>query len=166
MTTKKSIPPSVIKQLNRDLAALVPAFTPEAPLIRGGSTVQIAKKHAPMHSHPGKTKRIATLPKGSKFQLVGLHDDYLGVLHNEDTGWLHRDDVQITPTLFSRAAGAKSSGWLQEKWEQMRQELVKGAIEIRNKYQDNPYISIKGFSVVISVPPALSIDFEFKSPAA
>jgi len=48
------------------------------------------------------------------------------------------------------------SGW----WDRKREALLKRAAELRNKYRNNPYIEVKGFS--IGLPLTLTIDFEFK----
>ncbi|HVC59935.1 MAG TPA: SH3 domain-containing protein [Acetobacteraceae bacterium] len=40
--------------------------------------------------------------------------------------------------------------------------MTKAAVDFRNSYKNNPYFRVSGFTVVLSIPPALNLDFSFK----
>jgi len=42
------------------------------------------------------------------------------------------------------------------------EEIVEQASKMKDKYKNNPYVSVTGFSVNVGVPPSMSINIEFK----
>ena len=116
---KRNIPPSVVKQLSRELAG----FGPDLAIKPSALTLTPTDELGFFGEKPrGRTKKQA----GAR-------------------------------TLMSLYAGPQAEpGW----WDRKRDALLKRAADLRNKYRDNPYITVKGFS--IGLPLTLTIDFEFK----
>ena len=50
----------------------------------------------------------------------------------------------------------------QSATERIYSKIAASVNQVRLKYEANPYVGISGFSVDMSVPPGLSIQFEFK----
>ena len=42
------------------------------------------------------------------------------------------------------------------------QSLTEQATKMRDKYRNNPYFSVRGFTVKMGVPPSVDLNFEFK----
>ncbi len=40
--------------------------------------------------------------------------------------------------------------------------LLESAFALKDDYKENPHLNINGFSIVLSVPPSLQLNFEFK----
>ena len=40
--------------------------------------------------------------------------------------------------------------------------LLESAFALKDEYKENPHLNINGFSIVLSVPPSLQLNFEFK----
>jgi hypothetical protein len=146
-----------IKQLNKDLAKLMPDFTPDIPIdLYSGNKVRI-KDLSPTYQHPNRRQQMATLPQG-EYKLLGKHENLLNILHNNESHWIPLENTEVTLSDLATGIEAKASDWRQKGW----QKLMQKAAEIRDKYEGNPYIRIAGFSIDITWPPGLSIDFEFK----
>jgi hypothetical protein len=152
--SKKKIPRTVIKKLNRDLAGLVPEEITEFSLgMDTMSIVRITKNRAPIYPQPKKFNQVTTLTEGSKHRLLGINEDYLSIVYDDKPCWVQRDHVELMPS-----ARMDHAGW----WHGVRETLIEKAIKLRNNYQNNPYIVIKGFSIELGISPSLNIDFEFK----
>jgi hypothetical protein len=158
MKSKNKIPKKVIHQLNRDLAALMEDVPANSSLPMRAGTVRIAKDQAPVYLQPNSSRRIATLSEGNKYPLIGVYDNFIGIKHDDNPRWIERTHGEVMPAALTGDFTIKSSGW----WNSLREDLIERAVKLREKYQNNPYISITGFSIEIGVPPSLTIDFEFK----
>lgn len=44
----------------------------------------------------------------------------------------------------------------------MFEKIIKEIRDIKIKYEDNPYVSIKGFDINIGIPPSVTVALEFK----
>ncbi|HLJ20107.1 MAG TPA: hypothetical protein VKU84_07910 [Stellaceae bacterium] len=66
--------------------------------------------------------------------------------------------ASTTRMLLSFDTDPEAASW----WDRKRDALLKRATELRDKYRNNPYIEVKGFSIEIGISPSLTIDFEFK----
>ncbi|MHA6644558.1 hypothetical protein [Mesorhizobium sp. A623] len=53
---------------------------------------------------------------------------------------------------------AMKGGMLDDWWE----SLIKEAQEMKQRWSENPYVSVTGFSISLSSPPSIDVDFEFK----
>jgi len=60
--------------------------------------------------------------------------------------------------VLSLGAAPQGESW----WDRKRDALLKRAADLRDKYRNNPYIEVKGFSIELGISPSLTIDFEFK----
>jgi hypothetical protein len=160
MKPTNKIPRSVIEELNRDLAKLTAEFAAkprkkkkqaaatfawEGPLVM---PYQVGKRGGGGKGFAGVGKAInAQVPwsapdMGEPSKLVGA---FSGAAPMTIVG----TPEEIAP---------ESTGL----WDRLRDKLTAKAIALRNKYRNNPYILIKGFSIELGVSPSLSIDFEFK----
>ncbi|MFU0507738.1 hypothetical protein [Pseudaminobacter sp. NGMCC 1.201702] len=59
----------------------------------------------------------------------------------------------------AQAYMAMKAGELDSWWE----ELIKKARNMKERWADNPYVSVTGFSLSLSIPPSIDVEFEFKS---
>lgn len=153
---EQSIPEPVLKELSRDLAdmhqALVKAQT---SLTSGSEFVAVEVQSAEIHSTPNPSSAVlARVEAGEPFRVVQRSGDWYQVESDANSsGWLKADAVR---PLSSTVPASQSST------ERLFAELTDKAARLRDRYRDNEYISISGFTIEISVPPSVSIDFEFK----
>ncbi|MCY1561653.1 hypothetical protein D9M68_989440 [compost metagenome] len=69
-------------------------------------------------------------------------------------GWVKEADVDIpvrSPPFSSVSPKGKPF-----------EESLKYVSDMKEKYKNNPYVRIVGFSVDFSIPPGVSVSFEFK----
>jgi hypothetical protein len=143
-----------------DVGLVAPASKPP--------TATVSKAGAPAFRDYALTKRRkVVLTANVELPVLGAFRDSVLLERDDKPFWTHRDNLDIDPSILASyavtggaaAAKGKGGGFLAD-W---RDTLVRKAVELRNQYASNDYISIKGFSIEIGVPPSLSIDFEFRS---
>jgi len=116
---KGKMPPSVLRQLSRELAA----FAPDLEI---------------------RSNLLALAPADQLGALTGKARD--------------RAPASTARMLLSLDAAPGLDSW----WDRKRDALLKRAAELRDKYRNNPYIEVTGFSIEIGISPSLTIDFVFK----
>ena len=139
--------------------------------LQGKRTIIVARDGAPIFPQPRASKKKArTLNAGTELPFIGVYKDFIGFEHDNKAFWTRTDNVDLSPNvnaelgLFnwrwpgSRSGAAATRGFLSGA----KDYLIRRAFELRNEYRDNPFVSIKGFTIEFSVPPGISIDFEFK----
>lgn len=118
-----------------------------------GKSVSIYKGAADFSGVVTKLPEGKVLPvvdKAGEWYAVGLDQPSVGY----KSGWVHASSV--VPETYTLQVPVKSTT---ESIYQQIMDKVKG---FKEKYENNPYVRVTGFSVDISIPPAVSISFEFK----
>ena len=144
----KKIPPKVIEELNNDLAA----FAAEFAVV---NKVRVMKQ-VPLYLRPNDDELVSTLPGGTEHQVICSYNNRLGIVHNDTLYWTPQEHLDSIEVITSPDITTGASSW----WDWGRDKLIKRAADIRDKYLNNPYVRVSGFSV--GLPASLSIDFEFK----
>jgi len=67
--------------------------------------------------------------------------------------------VADTPPPVSQSTPASKSPTMTER---VYKVMADAAISFKDSYKDNPYFNVTGFTVVVTVPPALNLEFSFK----
>lgn len=109
-----------------------------------------------------KAAIIQTVQKGQKFKIIDKVTDWYAVafdqpVHGMDTGWVKAAQV-VPQTYFPVSTVPPDKSFTDRIYE----KIVASVKVFRDTYEKNPYVRVKGFSVDISVPPSVSISFEFK----
>ncbi|MDE2822322.1 MAG: hypothetical protein OXK79_02310 [Chloroflexota bacterium] len=107
--------------------------------------------------------------QGDKFRFLDKVTDWYAValdkpIEGFSSGWVKA--AQAVPVVESGAlalvAGGTPSGSPPVQSDALYNRIVESVSSVREKYADNPYIAITGFSVDIGLAPAVSIQFAFK----
>lgn len=109
-----------------------------------------------------KAAILQTVQKGQKLKVIDKVSDWYAVafdqpVHGMDTGWVKA--AQVVPQTYFPISTAPPDKSFTER---MYDKIVASIKVFRDIYETNPYVRVKGFSVDISVPPSVSISFEFK----
>jgi hypothetical protein len=109
-----------------------------------------------------KAPIVQTVQKGQKFKVVDKVSDWYAVafdqpVHGMETGWVKA--AQVVPQTYFPISTAPPDKSLTDR---VYEKIVASVKAFRDRYETNPYVTVKGFSVDISVPPSVSISFEFK----
>lgn len=122
--------------------------------------VKITGKSVPVYKGAADFSGILTkLPEGKVLPVVDKAGEWYAVdLEKTNTGyasgWVNASSV--VPETYSVQTKTTS---LTDIAYQKVMDKVK---ELKEKYQNNPYVRVTGFSVDVASPPAVSISFEFK----
>ncbi len=132
----------------------------------------------------GAPVEFSTKP-GEKFLVLDQSNGFYAVTSpNGTTGWITSADVkptvtgyELTPSVEWTKPGYKN--WLMTSMpqsdnqsspivkaptltERVYKAMADAAISFKESYKDNPYFRVTGFTVVVSVPPALNLEFSFR----
>lgn len=138
------------------------------------ATEAAAAGFASLKSHPESltiTQKGAAIMKGADFNS--------GVLTSASFGQSFRVVDKVESWYAVQLEKPKSgiySGWVSAKaavpllavglkesiTDRLYQKIVSKVVAFRQKWEKNQYLKVSGFSIDISIPPSVSIDFEFK----
>ena len=145
------------QELDKDLANLNRQLAQTAwrgPLAVG--FVAPTKKSVPVKAGADETSRVLfTVSEGQDYPVVDKVGSWYAIKGDGGkAGWVKAADV--VPKATSTPSGPSGTPGTEE-W------LAQKAEEIRQKYKNNPYVFVKGFSVALGLSgPSLSLSFEFK----
>ncbi|MBM4334202.1 MAG: hypothetical protein FJ117_23830 [Deltaproteobacteria bacterium] len=108
-----------------------------------------------------KTRPVEIVMKGEKFKVIDKIENWYAVslskpVKGMESGWLKATQVVPEISPISTTPPEKSISEL------MYEKIVASVKALKDGYANNPYVTVKGFNVNISVPPSVSISFEFK----
>jgi hypothetical protein len=179
MATRRSkdIPPEVVDKLLADLAPFSAALSQEAhrEVHPSRRTVKIVTTDAKAFTKPrASKKKFDTLQIDTEFPLIGQFGDFVGIEHRNQAHWVSSEHVKIAANVgpgsqdtihHEDLAPTTKGSALSEIWGSLKASLLRRAIALRDEYRENPYITIKGFTIELGLVPSLSIEFEFKDPS-
>ena len=125
---------------NKGQRATRKASVDAAPVVIGpldGLTIPSALPGVTIRD-PGKRLAILKVPNAINAGTLG---DYIGIKH-------------VDSSQATEQAGL---------WNKIKDNLIGKAVELQNKYRDNPYVAVRGFSIELGLSPSLSIEFELRS---
>jgi hypothetical protein len=167
--SQEPIPQSFLEGLARDLATLQ---APPDSALRPFSVRMV--ESAPVYAGAGTdTREIGRLRIGDEAPVIDNAGSWYAIqLPNEASGWVQaRNVAPVLKTFLSdteaaklaaakaRALGGTDQGWFQDNI----LSLLERASAFRESYQDNPYVTVSGFDISLSITgPSLGMSFEFK----
>jgi hypothetical protein len=161
------IPKEVLDGLAKDLEALNELLLgsatprePSSPVVYGGlpPTVTVTETKAVARQGASIKSEVAwTSTKGETLRVVDRVQEFYAVTRPAtskgnvkavETGWMLAADVVplLSPTTAADSYAA----------------IIAFVTKMRDKYKNNRYISIEGFSPTVGVPPSVTINFIFK----
>ena len=150
----KPIPVDVLTQLKKDLEK----FRPEQPPTQTSADLsfQVTKPDALVYAVPDtKSMTLSTLDPGDTYKVLSPGPgDWLSVLYNGKTGWVSGSKGKVIAAAMTDPASSS--------WDEQIAKLLKQAADLKAQYDKNQYVSVKGFSLDVGIPPSVTIDFEFK----
>lgn len=110
---------------------------------------------------------VFTAQKGQDFKVVDKINDWYAIslgkpVSGINAGWVNASQVVPVPTSSFYSLINKYTNKQSSVTDRMYREIMNSVIGFRDKYKNNPYIKVNGFSIDIGIPPSLSLDFEFK----
>jgi hypothetical protein len=131
--------------------------------------VRIAKDQASIFPQPKiSVGNAEKLKVDTELPFIGVYRDLVGFEHNKKPFWTNIENVDIS-SISDAQRGNFSGLSAQTKgpvalgvFGAIKDALLRRAFALRDQYRDNPYVTIKGFSIEFGLSPSLSIDFEFK----
>lgn len=69
------------------------------------------------------------------------------------------DLAQLQSGIPTAQAYMEMKGGVLDSW---WEELIKKARAMKERWNGNPYVSVTGFSLSLSIPPSIDVEFEFK----
>jgi len=147
-----AIPQETINEMSLDLAALQKSISSYKPEPAPGK-IKVINTSDIRAGASATAATLATVNVGQTFDVLGISDGWYSVKLDDQigkaAGWLKAiDTAPLTQTLDDASQG----------YALILQQLN----SLKEKYKDNPYVFIRGFSINVGVPPSVSLDFEFK----
>jgi len=134
--------------------------------IAGIASVDVTKSQAFVKAGASKAAgTITTLPEGGRYRVVDKVGDWYAVELKQPagrfkTGWINAADV--TPLTLTSGKDIQLGGSSPQTEATVYDVIVQKASEMKEKYRNNPYFSVTGFTVNIGLPPSVSMNFAFK----
>jgi uncharacterized protein YgiM (DUF1202 family) len=163
---QESVPEDVRRELAKDLAELnrlvLQLQAPYAAPTRRPEAVVITRDKAVKADLGWFADTLMTVPKGDKFPVIDKMEGWYAIqIPGKQVGWVPASGATPTielaskdqPVPFTTVAAVAGDPF---------QRIIDGAALVRDKWKDNPYVFVKGFSVQMGVPPSFSLGFEFK----
>lgn len=109
------------------------------------------------------------LPPGTDLKLIGVNGGYLKIqpttlgMSNSAIGsgeYFVPEGVAITAFDFN--PGKALGSYIDNAVDTAIQDALVKASALADSLEGNPYVTMKGFSVQLTVPPGLNVDFEMK----
>ena len=107
------------------------------------------------------SKAIANATKGSTYHVLDKTSNWYAValdkeVAGQSAAWVNASNVAPVNTLATSPSQQKSYA------DKLYEEILEKVNNFKEKYKNNPYVTVTGFSVNIGVPPSVSVSFEFK----
>lgn len=179
-----SIPEGLLQDLTRDLSAIY-AIQQEVPMANwdamGISFLEVTRENANLFAGASiNSGTKGSIPAGSELRVIDQAGEWYAVsLGRGTSAWVQAADVVPVPLAYqeeerdmrwlqdlrytpggfiAQPQGVDEPGWVDRKL----QELLRSAGDMRDRYRDNPYIEVTGFSLIVGFPMSVSVDFDFK----
>jgi hypothetical protein len=161
---QEKIPDSVIDDIARDLAVLQREVIKAGDKQRGEVGVSYGPPAAVTVNKPATTRMGADknasvsfkIPAGTTLPVLDKTQDWYAVQNkSKQVGWVSASDVTPVPSAHQTPPNQGGD-------EGLFRTLTEKASQMRDKYKNNPYVFVKGFTVNLSLVPSVSVDFEFK----
>jgi hypothetical protein len=158
----RTVPQPVMDEFAKDLADMQSIVSKEQMTFAASkayfstNVATVSDEHSPLHSAPAETSTVVGISDpGQQFRVLERNGTWYRVEPTEASqgslsGWIRAEDL----------SGPYATDAYQ--YEDMFTRLAKKAKQIKDRWRNNPYISVTGFTVEVGLPPSVSIDFEFK----
>ena len=178
---EREIPKEAIEELSKDLLKLheqviriqemyrasqlagrIEQPSMAAWMVRPADKITITKDDFPIRTGANSwAKKLSEADSGASYTVVDKVNDWYAIeldkpVQGFKTGWVNAKGA--VPVLTATTEEPSESAFAR-----MYRDLVETAANFRDKYLDNEYFYVKGFSIEIGLSAApLSIDFEFR----
>jgi uncharacterized protein YgiM (DUF1202 family) len=141
-----------LRELGKDLAEINQQLiqaSGRAPL--GAAVVVPTKPSVPVKAGAAdSSQRLFTITQGQEYPILDKVGSWYAIeADGGRQGWVNAANVVPKAAPASPMTGPVD-------W------AVSKAVELRTRYQNNPYVSVTGFGVTLGLPPSLTINCDFK----
>jgi hypothetical protein len=163
----QSIPDDFLSKMANDLATLRVDPPPNEASVAYGmgpatavpSRVQVDKDQTTVWPTAGGRNNSVQWTKGTEANVRNAVPGWYEVEANGGGYWVPANEVApMGPIRKVVANSAPDSSWFSQQVE----KLMKSATAFKDSYSSNPYLNVRGFSINLSLPPSVNVDFEFK----
>lgn len=157
-----SVPQPVLDAFAKDLADMQSIVDKEqraylySHAYLSANIATLSVERAPLRSAPTESSAvIATSEQGQQFRVLERSRDWIRVEPVSSalpslSGWVKARELNLRPSYASA------------QHQDMFFRLANKAQKIKDRWRNNPYILVTGFTIEIGVPPSVSIEFAFK----
>lgn len=130
--------------------------------------ITISAENAKVYSGTDvKSAILKTVSKGQEFKVIDKINDWYAVAFEQPeqgmyAGWVNAAEAVPKPSFTEWIEAKESLEEPKSAKDQIYEKIMTSVKGFRDKYENNPYVTITGFSVNIGVPPSVSVSFEFK----
>jgi hypothetical protein len=134
-----------------------------------GAKLQDVQKSLSESAVPGKTIRLPsdvpvyTRPEANAVTSLKLNANTPVTVEAVENGFAKVKTPGTTDWYFVQSSGIATASSVATQGNQEIKAAMEKMKGIADLLQNNPYIRLKGFSVVVSMLPSLNIDFEMRS---
>lgn len=105
--------------------------------------------------------------RGTSFKVVDKVGDWYAVTldrptKGQTTGWVKAAMVAPEVIKLAPTGMAVDPGKQETVSDRIYEQITKSVTAIREKYKNNSYLRVTGFTVNVALPPSVTVSFEFK----
>ena len=155
----------------RELASnLASSFAEVFSALKTGNSVMVTADSARIYKGAALSAGVVdSVSAGTRFHLLDKVDDWYAVALDKpvqgfSSGWVQAAQSVPYSELAMVKAGAQLAGDAssQSFTDRLYSGITASVRDIQRSYEADPHVGISGFSVDLSIPPGVSILFEFK----
>ena len=137
------------------------AYSVQAIAIKPARLTITAEKAGLLKGAMDSSPAIAYAEKGKTFTIVDKASNWYAValdkaIDGQNAAWVNAS--KVVPVSMVLTSNTQTKSYADELYE----EILEQVNSFKEKYKSNPYVSVSGFSINISMPPSVSVAFEFK----
>lgn len=169
------IPDEAVRQLSKDLADLNREVLRAQQVLQASSGVfryplkaTVTRKSVPVRLGASEIAKISFNAKeGETYGVLDKVGDWYAIQSQDQAGWVNASGVKVVllsgGKIFPALEHAMAMVVPEERlMERIFRSLTESATKLREKYAQNPYFFVKGFSVNLGITPSVQLTFEFK----
>jgi uncharacterized protein YgiM (DUF1202 family) len=159
-----------LQDVSKDLAVLhqqvqnaYRATTAWPDFTMGAGSVRTTRDNAVLRAGAAdQAKAVTKVPAGATFDVIDRAGEWYAVKLDKPTqglttAWVKAADATREPQKRAESDQVKQTSMADQIYEQ----ITKSVTSIRDRYKDNPYVRVSGFTVNVAIPPSVTISFDF-----
>ena len=160
-----AVPEKILNELAKDLAVFNREVLKAQEVQRAGKAVGFLPNRITITTESASIRAgasheaavVTTASSGQVFQVIDKVDNWYAVQRGKESlGWVEARWAKPLAEVQGRPALRVEAN------EGVFRALTRSAAKMHDKYKNNPYLTVKGFSVSLGLPTSVNVSFEFK----